>query len=79
MESSKTLLALLLVTLSTFVVVNCHSHSAGLQFGREAEDDTEFYKPPPHIHGKFAYVTWSKDKGYEIKVLMNTLFLRKIA
>jgi len=24
--------------------------------------------PPPHIHSKFAYVTWSKDKGYEIKI-----------
>jgi len=23
---------------------------------------------PPHIHGKFAYVTWTKEKGYEIKI-----------
>jgi hypothetical protein len=24
--------------------------------------------PPPHIHSKFAYVTWSNDTGYDIKV-----------
>jgi len=24
--------------------------------------------PPPHLHGKTCYVTWSKEKGYDIKV-----------
>jgi len=23
--------------------------------------------PPPHIHGRFIYVSWSADKGYEVK------------
>jgi len=22
---------------------------------------------PPHIHSKFAYVTWTKEQGYDIK------------
>jgi hypothetical protein len=24
--------------------------------------------PAPHIHAKFAYVTWTKEKGYDIKI-----------
>lgn len=31
---------------------------------------TKFQKAPPHIHSKFAYVTWSNDTGYDIKVFI---------
>lgn len=29
---------------------------------------TTKYEAPPHIHSKFAYVTWTKEKGYDIKI-----------
>jgi len=31
-------------------------------------EDPRPIAPPPHIHGKFAYVSWTADKGYDIKI-----------
>lgn len=40
----------------------------GLKRTKELQTVRDYFKPPPHIHGKFAYVTWTKEKGYDIKI-----------
>ncbi|ODM95390.1 putative phospholipase B-like 2 [Orchesella cincta] len=30
--------------------------------------ESRSFKKPPHLHSKFAYVTWTKEKGYDIKI-----------
>lgn len=47
--------------------------SAVVDAGRH-KDPKKSFKKPPHLHSKFAYVTYTKEKGYDIKVRKNCWF-----
>lgn len=72
LSSQKLAVALaLLAVILPFVVEGRIRHKFGHKKFRPPPPP-ESFGPAPHIHSKFAYVTWSNDTGYDIKVWMRS-------
>jgi len=60
----------------TLVVLMCF---VALGSGIEIFEDQLQGDTTPHIHSRFAYVTWTKEKGYavQVKIILPCVLLSK--